>query len=161
MIAEAEEAEAAQKKKDEEEELALYEGLLEDVEEELKQQPNPPQEPAPPQKEVSSASPPKTPIKASSRMGPRIENKNYIKDQAIRKAIKRILTNPSRFELGMIKEFTTKQQMDIIVTCAAAALAIYSLKREDELQISNDEVELGCTSKEDLVKWIKREDLAR
>eukprot|EP00956_Cyclotella_meneghiniana_P013830 scaffold20268_cov64-Cyclotella_meneghiniana.AAC.11 len=51
--------------------------------------------------------------------------------------------------------------MDIITTCAAAALVIYSMKREDELQISNDEEEIGTTTKEDLVKWIRREDLAR
>eukprot|EP00956_Cyclotella_meneghiniana_P028272 scaffold65232_cov49-Cyclotella_meneghiniana.AAC.4 len=61
----------------------------------------------------------------------------------------------------MLNGFTPKEQLDIIVSCAAASLAIYSMKREEELQISNDEVELRCTSKEDLVKWIKREDLAR
>ena len=169
MVAEVVETESAQKKREEEEEIALYEGMLEDLEEEAQQQPDPGQEPVqqpgpgkePPEQEAPPATPPKTPIKAPPRKGPRIKNTNYIKNPEIRKAIKRILINPSKFELSMIKGFTPKQQMDIITTCAAAALAIYSMKREDELQISNDEVEIGTTTKEDLVKWIRREDLVK
>eukprot|EP00956_Cyclotella_meneghiniana_P042096 scaffold248353_cov71-Cyclotella_meneghiniana.AAC.6 len=142
-----------------EEEMATYEGMLVDCEEEANKQTQPHQEP-PPEQEIPPATPPKTPTKVLPRKGPRIENKTYIKNPEISKAIKRVLINPSKFGLGMLNGFTPKQQLDIIVSCAAASLAIYSMRR-DKLQISNDEVELGCTSKEDLVKWIKREDLAR